>query len=265
MTQALSLDVDRILTQWVRLGRVLANHAQLGLVSYDVIRGIERRIVMGRRLREAILDDPRIARLCDDDRQAILRAAREDWRKLQGGQADLLSTSVTESLEALLCSSTDAVADIIPRFADLRHDFISHHSDSVGAGALLFAEALELRGRKSWIAPRNIARLVDWNDELFPAIENCGEFILLMSTHSARSSRVKGEVLHAVEYGRRIIAVALDPHVRAELFDIGLKAKQVPTIRWDRGLGSAKDASDLAEAVITLLQKERLATVPRTS
>lgn len=193
----------------------------------------------------------------------IYTAAREDLHRLRFGQADLLSTSVVESLELLLAAPHNPAfgreldLELRPRFRDVGHDFVSHHTDSVGAGALLLVKALELRGRTPWVAQKKIAPPMDWNDALLPAIETCGEFLLLMNTPAAQSPRVKGEVQHAVDHGRRILAVALEHGVSVERFDIGLKATQVRKVPWYRPLLTEGDASELAEEILRELQKEK--------
>lgn len=61
MLSALDVDVDRILAQWVRLNQRLATNSDFGLKAHDIIRGVEMRLVAGKRLREALLADPRLS------------------------------------------------------------------------------------------------------------------------------------------------------------------------------------------------------------
>lgn len=151
----------------------------------------------------------------------------------------------------------EAGEDLRPRFSDMRDDFISHHTESVGEGAVRLAKAMARRGRSSWLAQQKIKRTTLWNDDLLPAIENCAEFILMMNTPAMESPRVRGECIHALNHNRRVIAIELEPEMEPGKFDIGFLAVQVCVIKWHRRLETDDDAAQLADLIIRTLQAER--------
>lgn len=99
------------------------------------------------------------------------------------------------------------------------HDvFLSYSSqDKLTADAA--CAALEARGIRCWIAPRDITPGTDWSDAIIDGIAGCRVFLLILSSASNESEQVKREVQNAVSEAKpilpfRIENVALSKHMR---------------------------------------------------
>jgi tetratricopeptide (TPR) repeat protein len=98
--------------------------------------------------------------------------------------------------------------------------FISHaKADAKKAQA--FAEGLEARGFKCWIAPRDVKAGRSYGDEIIRGIENAKVFVLVLSKASNESAFVAREVERAVSKKKPVLAVRIadvDPAPALELF-----------------------------------------------
>ena len=101
--------------------------------------------------------------------------------------------------------------------------FISHaKADEKKAGAI--AKALEARGFKCWIAPRDVKPGRPYGDEIIRGIESCRNFVLVLSKASNDSAFVAREVERAVSKTKPIFAVRIadvQPAPSLELFISG--------------------------------------------
>ena len=92
----------------------------------------------------------------------------------------------------------------------MAHDvFISHsHEDKPAADAA--CAALEARGIRCWIAPRDIEPGQDWASSIVKAIRGAQVMLLVFSRHANQSSQVKREVERAASSGRAILPLRID-------------------------------------------------------
>ena len=89
------------------------------------------------------------------------------------------------------------------------HVFISYSEKDKTFAEMLLA-ALEKRGTRCWIAPRNIPPGGSYADAIMRAIEECGCFVLVYTVHSNTSPHVLREVERALKFERNIIPVRFD-------------------------------------------------------
>jgi hypothetical protein len=92
----------------------------------------------------------------------------------------------------------------------MAHDvFISHsHEDKPAADAA--CAALEARGIRCWIAPRDIAPGQDWAASIVAAIQGAQIMLLVFSQHANQSPQVKREVERAANSGKVILPLRVD-------------------------------------------------------
>jgi len=90
------------------------------------------------------------------------------------------------------------------------HDvFISHAvKDKPKADAV--CSALESRGLRCWIAPRDILPGADWGDAIIHAISNSRVMVLVFSSNSNQSSQVRREVERAVSKGVVVVPIRIE-------------------------------------------------------
>jgi hypothetical protein len=79
--------------------------------------------------------------------------------------------------------------------------------------------AMECRGIRCWIAPRDIMPSQDWSGAIIDAITDCRIFVLILSGASNESEQVKREIEYAVSDAKpilpmRIEDIALSKHMR---------------------------------------------------
>jgi len=89
------------------------------------------------------------------------------------------------------------------------HVFISH-SDKDKAFAEMMLNAMESRNIKCWIAPRDIPPGGSYADAILTAIEDCGCFVLIFTTHSNDSGHVLREVERALKFEKNIVPIRFD-------------------------------------------------------
>jgi PknH-like extracellular domain/TIR domain len=92
----------------------------------------------------------------------------------------------------------------------MAHDvFISHsHEDKPAADAA--CAALEARGIRCWIAPRDIAPGQDWAASIVAAIQGAQIMLLVFSQHANQSPQVQREVERAASSGKVILPLRVD-------------------------------------------------------
>jgi hypothetical protein len=87
--------------------------------------------------------------------------------------------------------------------------FISY-SDKDKTFAEMLLKALEDRGTKCWIAPRDIPPGGSYADAIMRAIEECSCFVLVYTVNSNSSPHVLREVERALKFERNIVPVRFD-------------------------------------------------------
>jgi hypothetical protein len=92
----------------------------------------------------------------------------------------------------------------------MAHDvFISHsHQDKPAADAA--CAALEARGIRCWIAPRDIAPGQDWAESIVGAIRGAQIMLLVFSRYANQSAQVKREVERAASSGKVLLPLRID-------------------------------------------------------
>lgn len=83
------------------------------------------------------------------------------------------------------------------------HIFVSYSSKDAKI-AFHLVDYLESQGIPCWIAPRNIASGHDYTDSIDEAIKSCDGFILIFSSHSAKSIWIKKELALGISHQKNI-------------------------------------------------------------
>lgn len=87
--------------------------------------------------------------------------------------------------------------------------FLSYSSkDKTTANAA--CAALESKGIRCWIAPRDITPGVDWGEAIIDGINGARVFVLIFSSHANTSQQIKREVERAVSHGLPIIPLRIE-------------------------------------------------------
>jgi hypothetical protein len=140
------------------------------------------------------------------------------------------------------------------------HVFLSHsHQDAPAAE--LIVKALEDRGVKCWIAPRDVPAGGSYAEAILTAIENASCFVLIYSEQANVSSHVLREVERALNFGLNIVPVRLDDSPPSKSLDYLLA-----TVHW---LSIAPDARDqsivkAAEQIVACAAQPRTPRKPTT-
>jgi hypothetical protein len=92
----------------------------------------------------------------------------------------------------------------------MAHDvFISYSSkDKLAADAC--CAALEQRGIRCWMAPRDIVPGADWGEAIITAINGARALLLIFSSHANESRQIKREVERAVNRGLPILPMRIE-------------------------------------------------------
>lgn len=87
--------------------------------------------------------------------------------------------------------------------------FISHSSkDKPYADAV--CASLESRGIRCWIAPRDVLPGKSWSEAIVEAVEECGVFLLILTSNSNSSKQTINEVDIAVNHNKTIIPFRME-------------------------------------------------------
>ena len=130
----------------------------------------------------------------------------------------------------------------------MSHVFISHSSDDKGAADLIL-RALEKRGVKCWIAPRDVTAGGSYAESILNAIETANSFVLIYSNNSNLSPHVIREVERALNAGVNIIPVRFDQSTPSKSLDYLLATVHWLSISEPVAGEIAKAAEQIAAAV----------------
>src|SRR5262245_40196280 len=75
---------------------------------------------------------------------------------------------------------------------------------------MYLVEALEARGTRCWVAPRNIPPGASWRASIVSALEDCPVLLVLHSRNANESDEMKKELAAASAHKRVIIGVKID-------------------------------------------------------
>ena len=128
--------------------------------------------------------------------------------------------------------------------------FISHSASDHEAASILCA-ALEARGMKCWIAPRDIPAGGDYAEAIIAAIEATDAMVVLFSERANASQHIRREVERALNYDKRICPVTIDNAKLAGALDYFLA-----TLQWTDATSAPMNqalelAADQLEATLT--------------
>jgi WD40 repeat protein len=106
--------------------------------------------------------------------------------------------------------------------------FISYAREDQGFARDL-NERLQKMNRATWVDWRSIPDSAQWRAEIFAAIEAADNFLFIISPDSLRSHMCGREVTHAVDKGKRIVAILYHPVDDDELLPV---AKEIQWIKY---------------------------------
>jgi hypothetical protein len=103
----------------------------------------------------------------------------------------------------------------------MAHDVMISHSHEDKTAADAACAALEARGIRCWIAPRDINPGQDWATSILQAIQDARIMLLVFSRHANQSPQVNREVERAVHSGKTLLPLRIEdvlPEAALEYF-----------------------------------------------
>ncbi len=90
------------------------------------------------------------------------------------------------------------------------HDVFLSYASHDRAAADAVCAALERRGIKCWMAPRDVRAGEDWGEAILTAIGRAHAMVLILSRSTAGSAHVRNEVVTAVSQGLALVPVRIE-------------------------------------------------------
>ncbi|WP_230169333.1 toll/interleukin-1 receptor domain-containing protein [Roseomonas sp. CECT 9278] len=90
------------------------------------------------------------------------------------------------------------------------HDVFLSYASADRAAADAVCAALETRGIRCWIAPRDVPAGADWGEAILTAIGRAHAMVLVLSRHTAASVHVRNEVVTAVSQSLALVPVRIE-------------------------------------------------------
>lgn len=90
------------------------------------------------------------------------------------------------------------------------HDVFLSYASPDRAAADAVCAALEARGIRCWIAPRDVPAGADWGEAILTAIGRAHAMVLVLSRHTAASVHVRNEVVTAVSQSLALVPVRIE-------------------------------------------------------
>ena len=90
------------------------------------------------------------------------------------------------------------------------HDVFLSYASSDRAAAEAVCAALETRGIRCWIAPRDVPAGADWGEAILTAIGRAHAMVLVLSRTTANSVHVRNEVVTAVSQSLALVPVRIE-------------------------------------------------------
>ena len=103
-----------------------------------------------------------------------------------------------------LCENAIVPEDAMP------HDVFLSYASADRAAADAVCAALETRGIRCWVAPRDVPAGADWGEAILTAIGRAHAMVLVLSRHTAASVHVRNEVVTAVSQSLALVPVRLE-------------------------------------------------------
>ena len=90
------------------------------------------------------------------------------------------------------------------------HDVFLSYASADRAAATAVCAALEARGIRCWIAPRDVPAGADWGEAILTAIGRAHAMVLILSRQTANSVHVRNEVVTAVSQSLALVPVRIE-------------------------------------------------------
>lgn len=90
------------------------------------------------------------------------------------------------------------------------HDVFLSYASPDRAAAEAICAALETRGIRCWIAPRDVPAGADWGEAILTAIGRAHAMVLVLSRNTANSVHVRNEVVTAVSQSLALVPVRIE-------------------------------------------------------
>jgi hypothetical protein len=103
-----------------------------------------------------------------------------------------------------LCENATVPEDAMP------HDVFLSYASTDRAAADAVCAALEARGIRCWMAPRDVPAGADWGEAILTAIGRAHAMVLVLSRHTAASVHVRNEVVTAVSQSLALVPVRIE-------------------------------------------------------
>lgn len=103
-----------------------------------------------------------------------------------------------------LCENATVPEDAMP------HDVFLSYASADRPAADAVCAALETRGIRCWIAPRDVPAGADWGEAILTAIGRAHAMVLVLSRHTAASVHVRNEVVTAVSQSLALVPVRIE-------------------------------------------------------
>src|SRR5262249_51667433 len=118
--------------------------------------------------------------------------------------------------------------------------FVSHSTQDRKWVEKGIVAALSSHGIKPWYSKASISTASQWEREILRGMESCDWFLLVVSSHAAKSEWIKDELNWAV-YNRptRIVPVIME---ECNLWDFHIRLPRIQNINFTRDLSGAKKA-----------------------
>ena len=149
----------------------------------------------------------------------------------------------------------------------MAHDVIISHSHEDKPAADAACAALEARGIRCWIAPRDIDPGQEWAASILQAIQGARIMLLVFSRHANQSPQVKREVERAVHSGKALLPLRIEdvlPEAALEYFLGTPHWLDAITKPFEAHLEKLADACTSLLAVTGLPRPERATSDPAT-
>ena len=111
---------------------------------------------------------------------------------------------------------------------NVAHDVFISYSQPDREAADLVCASLERAGVNCWIAPRDVPRGKNYDEEIVQAISDCRVLVLIFSRHSNQSRHVASEIHLALERQRIVLPLRLENQPMAAALEY-----QLGRVQWE--------------------------------
>src|ERR1700688_1960144 len=117
------------------------------------------------------------------------------------------------------------------------HDvFISYATEDKRTADAVCA-AIEARGFRCWMAPRDVIAGMPYGEAIMKAIQGCRAMVLVFSSHANTSPHIPKEVERAVSKGMMIVPFRIEDVAPAQSLDYF-----IGSVHWLDAVGGSLDA-----------------------